>query len=115
MAPEIASMVIAAEELQPYTFVRITNAGLDVALPPTDSTPATVDGVVLPRAAPLIQGSIADFVILGIATVKLKDGETAKIGDWVAPNSNGEAVVDNTNGVYKVIRVHGQYVDVIIK
>ncbi|ACV25352.1 hypothetical protein QIT38_gp12 [Methanocaldococcus fervens tailed virus 1] len=106
---EVVSLPIAATELEPYTFVKITDTGLVVG----NST--GIDGVVLPRAAPLVKGAIADVIVLGVATVKLADGENPKVGDYVLADTSGCAVVDNENGRFKVIRVHGQYVDVLIK
>ena len=114
---EIISSPVAATELEPYTFVRITSAGADKAVPPdaVNGISAKVDGVVMQNALPLVQGSMSNIIILGVAKVKLASGQTPVPGDLVAPDASGYAVVDNTYGTYKVIRQAGEYVDVIIK
>jgi hypothetical protein len=114
---EVISIPVAATELKPYTFVRITPTGADVAVPPdtVNGVGAKVDGVVLQNALPLVNKSMANIIILGVAKVKLATGETPVPGDLVAPDANGYAVVDNTYGVYKVIRQAGEYVDIILK
>lgn len=114
---EIISIPVAATELKPYTFARITSTGADVAVPPdaVNGVDAKVDGVIMQNALPLVEGSMANIIVMGVAKVKLAEGENPVPGDLVAPNASGYAVVDNTYGVYKVIRQAGEYVDVIIK
>jgi hypothetical protein len=112
---EIISMPVAATELEPYTLVRITPTGVAIATPPAESVAAKADGVVMQNALPLVQGSMSNIIIMGVAKVKLAGGETPVAGDYIAPNSSGYAVKDNTYGIYKVIRIAGEYADIIIK
>lgn len=56
-----------------------------------------------------------DVVAVGLEEVTFADGETPAVGDRVASDADGKAIVDNTTGKFLVKKVTSSTVEVLMR
>ncbi|MBN2544577.1 MAG: DUF2190 family protein [Spirochaetes bacterium] len=62
-----------------------------------------------------LSGKPCDVVALGLAEVEIASGQTPVVGDLVASDADGKAIVDNTTGKILVKKVLTSTVEVLIR
>ncbi|MBB6067873.1 hypothetical protein [Methanococcus maripaludis] len=89
--------------------------------PATAGETPVIHGILSPSGSidddgTIIAGTMANMIWHGVYPVTIKDGETIVPGDKVnADATTFEAIKDNVNGVFTVVRVRGSYADVWLK
>jgi len=102
----------------PYTLVQLSSGNI---VPATAGETPVIQGVLINSGTldddgNIAAGSNANMEWHGVYPVAIKSGETIVAGDKInADATTFEAIKDNTNGLYEVVRVRGSYADVWFK
>ncbi|MBM7408780.1 hypothetical protein [Methanococcus maripaludis] len=102
----------------PNTLVQLSSGNI---VPATAGTTPVIQGILSPSGTKdedgnIAAGTMANMEWFGVQIVKIKDGETIVAGDLInADPTTFEAIKDNVNGVFEVVRVRGSYADVWFK
>ncbi|MCS3901594.1 hypothetical protein [Methanococcus voltae] len=104
-----------AESIEPNTFVTIGQTGVLKASGADIIGVLSNEGCYDTKTNKLEAESIGNIFVLGVQRVKTNEASLIQSGDYVIAGTEGYAIKSGTATGFKVMRVSGNYVDVLLR
>ncbi|MBP2173021.1 hypothetical protein [Methanococcus voltae] len=104
-----------AESIEPNTFVTIGQNGVLKASGTNIIGILSNEGTYDTKTNKMEAESIGNVYVLGIQRVKTNESSLLHMGDYVVSNVDGYAIKSETGSGFKVTRVSGNYIDVLLR